>query len=220
MSEALLTFHQKTSMDLPNATSLPGSADGATRSDSPEFQTAFRFGLVPAHASLSARQGNRKARKTTAISGHRSPGLLTAADLQRSLASKLQARLGAIGSPEYSLTWKTWTIGQREPICALRAAALPTYVRAYGGVPPTPTARDYRHGMSPENLRRRQLHPRGVNLNEFMQRALGRSGKLNPMFACLLDGVPNRVGQVRGFGNAIVPEVAAQFIEAFIESIG
>jgi len=31
-----------------------------------------------------------------------------------------------------------------------------------------------------------------------------------------VDGVSERVGQVRGFGNAIVPEVAAAFIEAYM----
>jgi DNA (cytosine-5)-methyltransferase 1 len=33
----------------------------------------------------------------------------------------------------------------------------------------------------------------------------------------LLDGIPGRMGQYRAFGNAIVPQVAAEFIEAFLE---
>jgi len=43
--------------------------------------------------------------------------------LQRVLESRLRARMDVSGSPEYSLTWKRWAIGQREPICALRASA-------------------------------------------------------------------------------------------------
>lgn len=36
---------------------------------------------------------------------------------------------------------------------------------------------------------------------------------------CLLaDGVSNRVGKLRGYGNAIVPQVAAEFITAFMET--
>jgi len=40
----------------------------------------------------------------------------------RETASRLQARLGAGGSPEYSLTWKAWAMPSRAPICALRAS--------------------------------------------------------------------------------------------------
>lgn len=34
----------------------------------------------------------------------------------------------------------------------------------------------------------------------------------------LADGIPARVGRIRGYGNAIVPEVAAVFIEGFMEA--
>ena len=36
----------------------------------------------------------------------------------------------------------------------------------------------------------------------------------------LADGVPGRVGLLRGYGNAIVPQVGAAFIGAFMESVG
>jgi DNA (cytosine-5)-methyltransferase 1 len=32
----------------------------------------------------------------------------------------------------------------------------------------------------------------------------------------LADGIPNRVGTLRGAGNAIVPQVAAEVIKAFM----
>lgn len=34
------------------------------------------------------------------------------------------------------------------------------------------------------------------------------------------DGVPGRVGLLRGYGNAIVPQVAQAFIEAYVECVG
>jgi DNA (cytosine-5)-methyltransferase 1 len=41
----------------------------------------------------------------------------------------------------------------------------------------------------------------------------------NPDALVRIDGLPRPVGYVRGFGNAIVPQVAAQFIKATIEVI-
>jgi len=113
------------------------------------------------------------------------------ADLQSSLESKLRARLGVSGSLEYVLTWKHWDMLSGPPICRLRALARRIYVNAYGGVPPTLTARDYHSGISPKNrARRKKSSSRGVPLNEFMHWAVGRDGKLNPMFACLWMGFP------------------------------
>lgn len=55
----------------------------------------------------------------------------------------------------------------------------------------TPTARDYRSGMSKEALTRRQEESnRGVNLSEQMQRVDGNNGKLNPPWVEWLMGWP------------------------------
>lgn len=47
-----------------------------------------------------------------------------------------------------------------------------------------------------------------------------RGGKWRPVESGtfpLADGIPGRVGLLRGYGNAIVPQVAAEFIKAFME---
>lgn len=51
-----------------------------------------------------------------------------------------------------------------------------------------------------------------------------RDGKLRPIpphssLLPLADGIPNRVGILRGAGNAIVPQVAAEFVRAFMDSV-
>lgn len=49
-----------------------------------------------------------------------------------------------------------------------------------------------------------------------------RDGKFRPVKSGtfpLANGVPERVGRLRGYGNAIVPQVAAEFVKAFMESI-
>lgn len=47
-----------------------------------------------------------------------------------------------------------------------------------------------------------------------------RDGKWRPVESGtfpLADGIPGRVGLLRGYGNAIVPQVAAEFVKAFME---
>ena len=45
-----------------------------------------------------------------------------------------------------------------------------------------------------------------------------KSRRVEPGVAPLADGFPGRVGQLRAYGNAIVPQVAAEFIAAFMEN--
>lgn len=68
--------------------------------------------------------------------------------------------------------------------------------------------------------------PRGANThNGFWSNSdwLGcRDGKFRPVepgTLPLANGIPARVGRLRGYGNAIVPQVAAEFVKAFMGSI-
>lgn len=47
----------------------------------------------------------------------------------------------------------------------------------------------------------------------------GRWRPVKPGLRPLAHGVSGRVGQLRAYGNAIVPQVAATFVEAFEESL-
>ena len=42
--------------------------------------------------------------------------------------------------------------------------------------------------------------------------------QIEPALFPLADGIPNRVGLLKGAGNSIVPQVAAVFVRAFIET--
>jgi hypothetical protein len=75
------------------------------------------------------------------MTGTSGPSLETSsksAALQQSLESRLRARTGVNGSPEYALTWKHWDMLSGPPICALRASARRTSDKDYSGWP-TPT---------------------------------------------------------------------------------
>jgi DNA (cytosine-5)-methyltransferase 1 len=48
----------------------------------------------------------------------------------------------------------------------------------------------------------------------------GKTRRLEPGLKPLVDGVPGRVGLLRGYCNAIVPQTAAAFVQAFLETKG
>ena len=45
----------------------------------------------------------------------------------------------------------------------------------------------------------------------------GKSRRVEPRISPLADGVPGRVVKLRAYGNAIIPQVAAEFVRAFME---
>lgn len=45
----------------------------------------------------------------------------------------------------------------------------------------------------------------------------GKSRRIEPGTFPLAHGIPARVGRLRGYGNAIVPQVAAEFVKAFMQ---
>jgi len=115
-----------------NAISSPASGDGPSRSEKPDGMTTDQSGPDHAHASRLAFQEQVKG--TAMIDTLPLFGLasLPSFDLQQSLASRLQARMGATGSLLFDLKWKSWDMLSGPPICALRASGRPTSASAYG----------------------------------------------------------------------------------------
>ena len=59
----------------------------------------------------------------------------------------------------------------------------------------------------------------GWDAHEWIACADGKTRRIEPGLSPLADGIPSRVAQLRGFGNSIVPQVAAVFIAAADEAI-
>lgn len=55
---------------------------------------------------------------------------------------------------------------------------------------------------------------------EWLFGADGKTRRAKSGVRLLVNGVPNRVGRLRGYGNAIVPPLAAEIIKAFMETEG
>lgn len=112
-----------TCKDSINVIFSPESAAGQERYVSPNGQIVLMFGQEAAHASPLVRPASGKGPTTSGTCGPSSGASSPSARLQSLLASKLQARMGASGSPEFVLTWKSWDMQSGPPICALRARA-------------------------------------------------------------------------------------------------
>lgn len=100
--------HLTTCEDSHSATSSPELASGPIPSASQDGLTINQSGLVPARASLSARQAKEMGLLTSGTYGQPSSISSASSDLSMSLANRLQAVTQMLGSTLYKLTWKEW----------------------------------------------------------------------------------------------------------------
>ena len=142
-------------MDTPKSTSSLASADGPTPSGSPDGQTTSPSGPAPVHVSRFRALDSGKAMPIDDISGPLFNTLSPSADLQRSLESRLRARLGANGSPLYVLTWREVDMPAGVPILRRRASGHRTSGSGSSGWP-TP--------QSTNNENRQNLDRGGPNI--------------------------------------------------------
>lgn len=105
-----------------NAISSPESADGLSPCDGPDSKTPEESGPAPVPVSRFRALEKDRDTPTSGTCGPLFTASSPSAVLQRSLESKLRARMDVNGSPEFALTWKTWDMPAGEPICALRAS--------------------------------------------------------------------------------------------------
>lgn len=130
LSNDLLALTSKTPS---NFTPSQASGAGRSRSSSLAGQKTKKSGAGAARANLSRPLEKEKATKMSVISGPIFFASSPSGDLQRSLESRLRARLALNGSLEYELIWKHSAIDSGVPICRLRASARRTSDNASTG---------------------------------------------------------------------------------------
>jgi len=135
MSDQSSMFPPTTSEATRKSISSPGSADGPTRSDSPDGPTTDQSGPDHVPVSRFRARASKKAMTTNDTSGPLFTNSSPSADLQRSLENRLRANLDVNGSPEYALTWKMHDMQSGPPICALRASGRRTSGKGFSGWP-------------------------------------------------------------------------------------
>lgn len=125
--------------DSRSATSSPELASGHIPSASPDGLTINQSGLVPARASLSARQAKAMGLLTSGTYGPLCSTSSASADLSMSLANRLQQVTQTHGSTLYKQTWKEWTTPLG--LCRLRQRASVPRTSESGPIGwPTPVA--------------------------------------------------------------------------------
>ena len=95
--------------------------------------------------------------------------------------------------------------------------------RGEGGLGDAHDARSQRRIVGGDSASERLARPAGVGFwsrAEWLACSDGKARRVEPGIFPLAYGVPNRVGTLRGAGNAIVPQVAAEFVRAYLDVRG
>ena len=191
--------NQQISKSLPSATSLQASEGGVLHCSLQGGTQADLSGQEARHANHSQQQETEKDKMMSDTYGQSSLTSLESANLQQSLASRLQQQLEQAGSTIYKLTWKQKTTPRQWPYYQLAASGLRTKESGYSSWP-TPAARDYKDtgDLSKSRYRkngkeRLDTVPRiafGVDRPSTAKTESADQYQLNPRFSLWLMGYP------------------------------
>lgn len=189
-----------------SAISLPGLGSGPTPCDALGGLTIAEFGRVLAPANLSATQAKAMGLLMSGICGPSGSNSLRSASLQRSLASKLQARTASTGSTLYTLTWKQRATPSGLQICALRASVRRTSDNDFGSWP-TPSSTEFA-GNPEASIQRKQV--RGIgNTATILSQVATLAGWPTPTTALAEKGVRSFEGGLAEALRDHGPDLAA-----------
>jgi hypothetical protein len=141
---------------LPSVISSPERASGALRFAAQASPIRSACGAVHPLASLSARQAQALGLLTSGTYGRHGFTSSNSHALQKSMASRLQARTDLLGSTLFGLTWKLRDTPSLRSIFALRAGERPTGGSGFTSWP-MPRAADSMGGVEPEGATGRKL---------------------------------------------------------------
>ena len=144
--------------------------DGRSLCGLPDSRPIENAGQRRSPASRFHRPENGKASLISATSGRLFSSSSKSESLGRSLASRLIARMAALGSPEYSLTWKVSDTPSGVPLLTLRASARRISDKDFTGWP-TCATRDEKNAGLPESATAREDAGHAQPLTEIAQRA-------------------------------------------------
>lgn len=219
-SEASWKSRQMTLPGIDSATSSPASVDGPTLCVWPDGLTTAPSGQDHAHASHSASPESARGMATSAISGLNSCASSRSASLQASLESRLRARLEGRGSPLYALTWKRWDMPSGGgDLCAAGIGAPQIRQRLFWVADADYTGREgtERQG-EPDQARPEWATACGEPVRSDRGPWPPGPGEVHAI-PVLANGLPGVVGGCKGYGNAIVPQVAAEVISAYMATV-
>lgn len=136
-----------------NATSSPESADGLSPCGGPDSKMPEESGPAPVPVSRFRALAKDRATPMSGTCGPLFTASSPSAVLQRSLESRLRARMDVNGSQEFALTWKTWDMPAGEPICALRASERRTGGNDCIGWPTPQANKNTKNSKDPQRMK-------------------------------------------------------------------
>lgn len=208
---------QTTSEATPSAISSPASADGATRSDWPDGAMTDLFGRVVAPVNPIAPRGRTQGRLTHGTFGRRGFASSASARLASSLASRLIVRLGTAGSTLFQQTWKRKITPSGRVFWAHHSVQAP-HIRARIFYVAHRGSAGLAVGNESSPVRRTRQTPAWREFERVHAASAWSAWQAESDVPVFADGVSDLVGAVTAYGNAIVPQVAAEFIGAYLDA--